>query len=220
MPSDTAADFTDDYVSNLTSISGWKEIPSGDTNWLNSLLSKSFVPAARFLLFGSKGWIGEQFLKLLEEKKIEIFSAQSRPGLDPDEKIAEELSRIAPSHVVSMVGRTHGPGCGNIDYLEGGSDKLKENVQDNLYAPWILARFCEEFRLHFTYLGTGCLYQYNEEHQRSGKGYTVRNLLLEFEFCVFVWRLFYEKNFFSLQYCDILNFRNQMNRISRETNIL
>ena len=176
MPSDTASDFTDDYVENLTSIPGWKEESSGDRDWLNSLLSKSFVPAVRFLLFGSRGWIGEQFHNLLEGRKIEVFSAQSRPGSDLDKKVAEEIARIAPSHVVSMVGRTHGPGCGNIDYLEGGPDKLKENVQDNLYAPWILAKFCEEYRIHFTYLGTGCLYQYNEEHQRGGSGYTVRYL--------------------------------------------
>ena len=66
------------------------------------------------------------------------------------------------------------PGCGNIDYLEGGPDKLKENVQDNLFAPWTLANLCEKFHLHFTYLGTGCLYEYNQKHQRHGEGYTVK----------------------------------------------
>lgn len=52
-------------------------------------------------------------------------------------------------------------GCGNIDYLEGGPDKLKENVRDNLFAPWCLANICEKNGIHFTYLGTGCLYKFD-----------------------------------------------------------
>ncbi|KAE9553342.1 hypothetical protein FO519_003455 [Halicephalobus sp. NKZ332] len=172
MPSDTSSDFADDNVTNLTSIPGWRESPSGDSQWMDYLLSKSFIPAARVLVFGSRGWIGEQFLELLKQKKIEVVSSKSRPGSDSDDVIAKEITEVSPSHVVSMVGRTQGPGCGNIDYLEGGPEKLKENVGDNLFAPWILAKFCDEFGLHFTYLGTGCLYQYNEEHQRNGKGYT------------------------------------------------
>lgn len=173
MPSDTAADFSDDYVGNLTSLPGWNEFLDEDSHWLNSLMSKTIVSAARFLVFGGNGWIGEQFIKLLKEKSIEFFIAETRPGTDVDQKIAEEITKISPSHVVSMIGRTHGPGCGNIDYLEGGPDKLKENVQDNLFAPWILANFCEQFGIHFTYLGTGCLYQFTDKHSRNGNGYKV-----------------------------------------------
>lgn len=88
------------------------------------------------------------------------FIGQTRPGQTKDEEVRKEIAAIAPSHIVSLIGRTHGPGCGNIDYLEGGPDKLKENVRDNLYGPWFLANLCEQFGIHFTYLGTGCLFPY------------------------------------------------------------
>lgn len=172
MPSDTSADMSDEYVDNLTSIRGYKDV-SGDSNWLNHEISKVFVPAVRFLVYGSKGWIGEQFVELLKNKGIECIPSSTKPGIDTDSTVADEITKVSPSHVVSMLGRTHGPGCGNIEYLEGGPDKLNENVCDNLYAPWILANLCQKFNLHFTYVGTGCLFEYNSEHKRDGKGYTV-----------------------------------------------
>lgn len=54
-----------------------------------------------------------------------------------------------------MIGRTSGPGCNSIDYLE---DKLKENINDNLYSPLILSLLCDYYKIHLTYLGTGCIF--------------------------------------------------------------
>uniref|UniRef100_A0AC35FAB8 Uncharacterized protein n=1 Tax=Panagrolaimus sp. PS1159 TaxID=55785 RepID=A0AC35FAB8_9BILA len=172
LPSDSAADFSNDYVSKLLNLPGWKDSVEEKDLMKEISAKKEFKPAARFLIFGAKGWIGGQFVRELEKRKIEVIAASTRPGKDSDKIVAEEITKISPSHVVSMLGRTHGPGCGNIDYLEGGSDKLQENVKDNLYAPWSLANLCEKFDLHFTYLGTGCLFEYNPEHPRDGEGYT------------------------------------------------
>jgi 3,5-epimerase/4-reductase len=172
LPSDSAADFSNDYVSKLLNLPGWKDSVEEKDLMKEISAKKEFKPAARFLIFGVKGWIGGQFLRELEKRKIEVIAASTRPGKDSDKIVAEEITKISPSHVVSMLGRTHGPGCGNIEYLEGGSDKLQENVKDNLYAPWSLANLCEKFDLHFTYLGTGCLFEYNPEHSRDGEGYT------------------------------------------------
>jgi dTDP-4-dehydrorhamnose reductase len=35
-----------------------------------------------------------------------------------------------------------------------------ENVRDNLFSPVLLMRLCEEQGIHFTYLGTGCIFSY------------------------------------------------------------
>uniref|UniRef100_A0A0K0E1G4 NAD(P)-bd_dom domain-containing protein n=1 Tax=Strongyloides stercoralis TaxID=6248 RepID=A0A0K0E1G4_STRER len=126
---------------------------------------------AKFLIFGGKGWIGQQFCELLNQNNIEYVISQTKPGIDKDEVVESEIVAIAPSNVVSMIGRTQGPGCGNISYLEGGPDKLNENMRDNCYGPWILGKICQKLKLHYTYLGTGCIYQYNEEHGFSGPGY-------------------------------------------------
>uniref|UniRef100_A0A1I7YLP2 Epimerase domain-containing protein n=1 Tax=Steinernema glaseri TaxID=37863 RepID=A0A1I7YLP2_9BILA len=91
-------------------------------------------PTAKFLVFGGNGWIGTQFTSLLTKAGIPFVVGQTRPGTDLDETVVDEIVRVAPSHIVSMVGRTHGPGVNSIAYLEGGPDKLRENMRDNFYA--------------------------------------------------------------------------------------
>ncbi len=48
---------------------------------------------------------------------------------------------------------------------------MDENLRDNLYAPWILAALCDRLGIHMTYIGTGCLFQYNKEHPIGGRPY-------------------------------------------------
>ncbi|CAD5205954.1 unnamed protein product [Bursaphelenchus okinawaensis] len=74
-----------------------------------------------------------------------------------------EITDIASSHIISLIRRTHGKDCGNIDYLKGGPDKLKENVKDNLYGPFMLDNIANRFGIHFTYLGTGCFFKYAKD---------------------------------------------------------
>ncbi|KIH64797.1 hypothetical protein ANCDUO_04893 [Ancylostoma duodenale] len=66
--------------------------------------------AAKILIYGSKGWIGRQFIQLVQKQDIAYVEATTRPGTDADEIIRDEIVRVAPSHVVSMIGRTHGDG--------------------------------------------------------------------------------------------------------------
>jgi len=35
----------------------------------------------------------------------------------------------------------------------------------NLYAPVLMALLCKEKNIHLTYIGTGCIFQYDEEHE-------------------------------------------------------
>ena len=76
---------------------------------------------------------------------------------------------MSPTHVASFIDRTHGPG---MDNLEGGPEKVVINVRDNLYGPLLLAELCRNFDIHFTYIGSGCLFKYDEEHPIDGKPFT------------------------------------------------
>ena len=132
------------------------------------------------LIYGGNGWIGDQFCAFLKTQSIAFEMASTRPGEDDDEVIRKEIIRHAPSHVVSLLGRTHGPGCNTIDFLEGGADKLTLNIRDNLYAPWLLAHLCNDMGIHFTYLGTGCIFSgydkaYTEDDRPNyfGNAYSV-----------------------------------------------
>jgi 3,5-epimerase/4-reductase len=42
--------------------------------------------------------------------------------------------------------------------------KLVENINDNLFSPIVLAEICKKNNIHFTYLGTGCIFNYDDEH--------------------------------------------------------
>ena len=115
------------------------------------------------LIFGGNGWIGQQFVEIASKQNIEHRVAASRVDFDHIAELEQELDAFAPTHVVSFLGRTHGENFTTIDYLEQPG-KLVENVRDNLMAPIILAQLCAERDIHYTYLGTGCIF--NNDNDR------------------------------------------------------
>ena len=129
----------------------------------------------RILVYGSNGWIGNQFIQILENNNIDFIKGSSR--IDNNQLLLQEINEITPTHIVSFIGRTHGT-IGDkkfttIDYLEQ-EGKLTENVRDNLYSPLLLAHICKERKIHYTYLGTGCIFKYDTNHPfgQENNGFT------------------------------------------------
>ncbi|ESL08135.1 hypothetical protein TRSC58_04167 [Trypanosoma rangeli SC58] len=123
----------------------------------------------RFLVWGHKGWIGQAFMQLLGDSGFEAVGAESRA--DDVAAVEHELRVVQPDRVVSFIGRTRGGRHLTIDYLEQPG-KLMENMRDNLWAPVVLAQVCARHGIHFTYLGTGCIFHYDEaEHRLGGDGF-------------------------------------------------
>lgn len=119
-----------------------------------------------FLLYGGNGWIGTKVFNLLVSMGIKVEKSKCRA--DDYESVDLEISRMNDlTHVMSFIGRTHGVYDGEsistIDYLEKPG-KLVENIKDNLYAPIILSSICKKYNKHFTYLGTGCIFDYDDSH--------------------------------------------------------
>ena len=119
----------------------------------------------KILIYGSKGWIGNQFIQILNNNNIDFIEGSCR--CDNYEELLNEIKLTKPTHIISFIGRTHGS-IGNkkyttIDYLEQ-KGKLFENVRDNLFSPLLLAEICKEKNIHYTYLGTGCIFKFDEEH--------------------------------------------------------
>jgi dTDP-glucose 4,6-dehydratase len=146
----------------------------------------------KVLLYGSQGWIGGQFVRLLLQNNIQFILAVSRA--DNVTAVIKEINDNQPSHVVSFIGRTHGK-IGDkvfptIDYLEEPG-KLKDNICDNLYSPLVLAKICWEQKIHFTYLGTGCIFTYDNLNET---GFTEES----------------EPNFFGSSYSIVKGFTDKM----------
>ena len=126
----------------------------------------------RILVYGAKGWIGGQFVSLLEKEGVEYVAGEKQLGDDPDISVEEEILSVSPTHVAVFTDRTHDPGNAMTDNLEGGPDKLAINIRENLYGPLLLAELCRKFDIHFTYTGSGCLFKCDKEHPVGGKPFT------------------------------------------------
>ena len=124
----------------------------------------------KVLVFGGNGWIGNKVVKLLASQEIPVFKAECRA--DDEQAVVSEIEQVdGLTHVMSFIGRTHGTyegvKIGTIDYLEKPG-KLVENMRDNLFAPLLLAEICKQKNIHFTYLGTGCIFDYDDEEHLFG----------------------------------------------------
>lgn len=124
----------------------------------------------KVLVFGGNGWIGNKVVNLLASQEIPVFKAECRA--DDEDAVVSEIEQVdGITHVMSFIGRTHGTyegvKIGTIDYLEKPG-KLVENMRDNLFAPLLLAEICKQKNIHFTYLGTGCIFDYDDEQHLFG----------------------------------------------------
>lgn len=116
----------------------------------------------KVLVFGAKGWIGQQFIN---NTIHDVIQATTRPENYQD--TFDEIAQVNPDCVISFLGRTYGTSpdgklISSIDYLELPG-KLYENMRDNFYAPYNLASICDKLDTHFIYLGTGCIYTYTAD---------------------------------------------------------
>jgi 1-deoxy-D-xylulose 5-phosphate reductoisomerase len=74
----------------------------------------------KVLIYGSKGWIGSQFVEIMNTSGVNYVEGLSR--VDNIETLEQEIITIKPSHIISFIGRTHGTiddkVYTTIDYLE------------------------------------------------------------------------------------------------------
>ena len=137
----------------------------------------------KILVYGSKGWIGGQFTDIM--KKSELYESTDfvlgTARVNNIDALKKEIEDVSPTHIISFIGRTHGT-IGDkkyttIDYLEQ-KGKINDNVRDNLFSPISLALICKEKGIHYTYLGTGCIFKFDEEHPfgKQENGFTEESL--------------------------------------------
>jgi nucleoside-diphosphate-sugar epimerase len=149
----------------------------------------------RIYLVGHKGWIGQMVSEYCKDNDIEVISSDHR---GESKELLEDILTKNVSHVFCCLGRTHGTLNGKtyttIDYLQN-QETLRENINDNLYVPLRLGMFCEKNGIHFTYLGTGCIYSYEDEKEdRVKKIFTEESI----------------PNFFGSNYSIVKGFTNML----------
>ena len=158
----------------------------------------------KIIVYGSKGWIGSQFVDILKHSGKDYVCLNTR--IENTEDIKRDIEQHNPTHIVSFTGRTHGQIDGKkystIDYLEQPG-KLKENIRDNLLGPLLLSKVCRKHRIHYTYLGTGCIFKYDENHayEKEENGFKEADL----------------PNFFGSSYSIVKGATDQLIRLTEDT---
>jgi nucleoside-diphosphate-sugar epimerase len=117
----------------------------------------------KVLIYGAKGWIGSQFVEIVKNSGVNYVEGLSR--VDNIETLEQEIITTKPSHIISFIGRTNGT-IGDKVY----------NTIDNLFSPIALALISQRLGIHYSYLGTGCIFNYDEIHifgsEEPGSGFT------------------------------------------------
>lgn len=121
----------------------------------------------QLIVYGGKGWLGTYVTKWLQKQGDTVHYSTIRVQPGCEDALVEEYGRVRdPScpevRLLCFVGRARGGGIKTIDYLDQPG-KLKENLNDNLVAPLLLAEFAKSFSLKMTYFGTGCIFSGSEE---------------------------------------------------------
>ena len=158
----------------------------------------------KFLVYGTNGWIGGKVFKLLQDEGLDAVAGKCR--VNNITELENEISEVSPTHVISLIGRTHGTYndkvYGTIDYLEQPG-KLVENVRDNLFSPMVLSLLSKKHDFHFTYLGTGCIFEFDKDHPfgKEENGFNEESL----------------PNFFGSSYSIVKGFTDQLMHLVDES---
>ena len=108
----------------------------------------------KVLVFGGHGWIGKQVCASLEVCGVtyEVSPAHA----DSMREVTDNLLETNPTHILCAID-THDEWIDSVDNLDEHGH-LKKNIKDNLVSPLQLAILCAQYDIHFTYMGTGCIF--------------------------------------------------------------
>jgi len=110
----------------------------------------------KYLIFGKNGWLAQKFNNLLEDSLISDVDITDLPA------VRKELDEKKPKIVINAAGITGRP---NIDWCE--EHKL-ETIAGNVTGPLNILQACEERKIYWVHLGSGCVFQGNGS---KGKGF-------------------------------------------------
>jgi UDP-glucose 4,6-dehydratase len=118
----------------------------------------------KFLIYGRTGWIGGLLGKICQKQGILYEYGSGR--LENRAQLEADIASAKPSHVFNAAGVTGRP---NVDWCE--SHKV-ETIRANVVGTLTLADVCKQSNLLLINFATGCIFEYDNNHQLgSGIGF-------------------------------------------------
>ena len=131
-------------------------------------MTDEYEEAMSVLVFGGKGYVGSILCRTFHQQRIRYILAESRA--EDTGEVRKELERVRPTHVVSAIGRTFGMVDGKMCYsaVQYLSSNLDINLRHNLLCNVNLAKICDDLKIHFTYISTGCIFRHDRAELLDG----------------------------------------------------
>ena len=114
----------------------------------------------KILVFGAKGYLGEQFLKMYPD------AVAAHADIADPVAVASALDQHRPDVVINTAGKTGKP---NIDWCE---DHKEETVRSNVTGPLVLLDACQKRGIYLVHLSSGCIY----EGDNGGRGFSEEDM--------------------------------------------
>lgn len=112
------------------------------------------------IIYGVNGYIGRNLKKyLLKHKNINIISSQYK-RIENKEEVMNDIKKLKPDRIISAIGFVKKDQCFSTSFLDDDM-YLVDNLQNNLYIHNVIMNACLINGVHFTYMGTGCIYTSN-----------------------------------------------------------
>ncbi len=133
--------------------------------FLGILIFSQTKPTTILIFGGKTGWIGQKIVKVFTNAGYDTICAQSR--LENRQSIEKEIESIMPDAIINAAGITGRP---NVNWCE---THQQETIRANVLGLLNLADIAYLHNIHLINIGTGCIYEYDEDHPLdSGIGFT------------------------------------------------
>ncbi len=122
----------------------------------------NFVEPIDFVVFGYKGFLGSNIVKMLLEKNKNFIASDVR--LENVKEVDIVLDRYKPNAVINCAGLT---GVPNIFWCD---DNPVETIEVNVVYQLTLAKLCNDRNIHLTSISSGGIFKNDKYYSESDEG--------------------------------------------------
>ena len=111
----------------------------------------------KILIYGHNGYIGSNLKNyLMEHNNVKILKSNFKK-IKKDTDIKYDIDILKPDRIISCIGLVKKDNLFSTEFLNQNK-YMSENIENNLYLHILISKICIKYNIHFTYIGTGCLY--------------------------------------------------------------
>lgn len=113
----------------------------------------------KILIYGINGYIGNLLKEYFKQSNNKIVILKSLyQKINNKDQLDKDINLLKPDRIISCIGITHNKNDNSTSFLNK-DEFLLENIEKNMYIHTLISNTCIRNNIHFTYIGTGCIYK-------------------------------------------------------------